>query len=1008
MGYQVNDNLPALAAGASATFDVVFLVSAGDADNSVLSDTATATATGAASSSASASTTVQGASLQTFVSAPTADPAGDLLTYAITVTNTGLGAAQNVTLTDAPPMGESYVSQTLPAGATGGPYMGYQVQDNLPSLAAGASATFDVVFLISAGDANNSVLTDTATASANGTYSSASASTTVINPLSTTTALTSSADPSTFGQSIMLTATVSSGGQGTPTGTITFMSGTTTLGTGTLSPGGNGSQATLTLSTLAVGNYSIQAVYSGDVTFAASASAALPLTVLQATNISLSVVSANTLASGQAVKLQANVGTTGATWATGTVTFMDGTTVLGTATLSVTSQNFSQATLITSFQTLGAHSVTAIYSGDAANAGSTSAPITLTVRTPVTQYWTDATGDGLASTAANWSGGAFVQGDQLIVDGVFAPHSNDPLNFNVAPTDAYSSPLLASLKIPITYSGRVNFTQCPYFTNIFLDDSGAPVAITAVGTILAPNITLLGANVAGPGGLALAAAGVATIGSGTVLTGMAFTANANSIWTLGTTTFSNDPVVNYGQATWGGGDVALNNGSIITNWGSFLITCDQTMTTVGGGTFSNLGYFEKEVASPLLPPGGQGFTDIQVTFNNAVPTGVTASPSVTVDAHAFLTLSGTGGTDAAPFTVNAGATLDFEAGTQKLYNGTSFTGEGALVVNGAILNIVDGSMVHIDTASTLGTAGAVPFPPSVLDGTSAPGTGAADGTFIVTAAVDWAGGVQLVNTEVILSGSLDLGAGAIGPTPAKLLGSQLWLNGATTWEGTLNIQMSNSTIINGGSFKVANGRAILDGAPPPANAQPTSFFINAGSFTKNAGTAPTTIGVAFINQGTLTFNGTTISFGETLQQTATGAVTDLGGGTMTLTGGNSTFLLSAGELTGAAGATINGSLTNSGLVDFGSAFGGLTITGGYTQTANGTLTINIGAGGQFDSLNISGFANLGGHLQVTGVQSGTSYLILQAGSGGGGAFADVTAPWTALYDTDPVWNVSIQ
>ncbi len=51
---------------------------------------------------------------------------------------------------------------------------------------------------------------------------------------------------------------------GAPTGTITFMSGATTLGTGTLSPGGDGGQATLTLSTLPVGTDPIQAVYGGD------------------------------------------------------------------------------------------------------------------------------------------------------------------------------------------------------------------------------------------------------------------------------------------------------------------------------------------------------------------------------------------------------------------------------------------------------------------------------------------------------------------------------------------------------------------------------------------------------------------------------------------------------------------------------------------------------------------------------------------------------------------------
>ena len=325
----------------------------------------------------------------------------------------------------------------------------------------------------------------------------------------------------------------------------------------------------------------------------------------------------------------------------------------------------------------------------------------------MTQYWTDATGDHLASTAGNWSGGAFVQGDQLIVDGVFAPHSNDALTFNVAPTDADGSPLLASLTIPITYSGAVNFTQCPNFTNAFLDDSGAPVDITAVGTILAPNITLLGANVGGPGGLVLAAAGSATIGGGTSLSGIVFTANANSSWTLGTTTFNNDVVVNYGRATWGGGDVALNNGTTIANWGSFQITCDQTMSTVGGGGFWNLGYFEKEVASLPLP-GGLGFTDIQVQFNNAVPPGLTASPSVIIDADAFLMLSGTGGTDAAPFTVNAGGTLEFEGGVQSLYGGTSFTGAGALFVDGATLNLVDGSNLLISTASfSFGRAGAL-------------------------------------------------------------------------------------------------------------------------------------------------------------------------------------------------------------------------------------------------------------------------------------------------------------
>jgi len=53
-----------------------------------------------------------------------------------------------------------------------------------------------------------------------------------VNQAATATTVTSSLNPSTFGQSVTFTATVSSAG-GTPTGTVTFYDGATTLGTGT-------------------------------------------------------------------------------------------------------------------------------------------------------------------------------------------------------------------------------------------------------------------------------------------------------------------------------------------------------------------------------------------------------------------------------------------------------------------------------------------------------------------------------------------------------------------------------------------------------------------------------------------------------------------------------------------------------------------------------------------------------------------------------------------------------
>jgi hypothetical protein len=76
--------------------------------------------------------------------------------------------------------------------------------------------------------------------------------------------LTSAPNPSTYGQSVTFTATVATvgSGTGTPTGTVIFMDGSNTLGTGTLTNG----TATFSTAALAAGNHPIAAVYSGDTT----------------------------------------------------------------------------------------------------------------------------------------------------------------------------------------------------------------------------------------------------------------------------------------------------------------------------------------------------------------------------------------------------------------------------------------------------------------------------------------------------------------------------------------------------------------------------------------------------------------------------------------------------------------------------------------------------------------------------------------------------------------------
>jgi kumamolisin len=80
----------------------------------------------------------------------------------------------------------------------------------------------------------------------------------------TTTMLSSSQNPANQGASVTFTATVTTLGTNTPTGTVIFYSNNTQIGSGTLSGSGTSATTTLTTSTLPVGTDSITAEYGGD------------------------------------------------------------------------------------------------------------------------------------------------------------------------------------------------------------------------------------------------------------------------------------------------------------------------------------------------------------------------------------------------------------------------------------------------------------------------------------------------------------------------------------------------------------------------------------------------------------------------------------------------------------------------------------------------------------------------------------------------------------------------
>jgi len=91
----------------------------------------------------------------------------------------------------------------------------------------------------------------------------------VVELYPTKTTLTTSPNPSSFGQTVTMTATVVSSGPVAPTGKVVFTDGTTWIGAAILS----GGVATATKSNLAVGTHPITATYNGDSNSAKSSSA---------------------------------------------------------------------------------------------------------------------------------------------------------------------------------------------------------------------------------------------------------------------------------------------------------------------------------------------------------------------------------------------------------------------------------------------------------------------------------------------------------------------------------------------------------------------------------------------------------------------------------------------------------------------------------------------------------------------------------------------------------------
>jgi hypothetical protein len=333
------------------------------------------------------------------------------------------------------------------------------------------ATTGDQTQLVTVTDAGpNSVFTTLATAPANDTFNGV-AFAPVAKADATTAGVAANFVNSASGRKVTLTATVvGNSAVASPTGSVTFKDGSTTLGTGTLStPSGiiGEAFATFTTTTLSVGTHSITAVYGGDGTFGKSSSNAFTETIVAAANTTTTTVtsSANPAAVGAPLTFTATV--SGSSTPTGTVTIEANGAPLGVATLS----HGTASLTVTGQLFVGTYNITALYGGSSTFGGSVSkalsqqivlAPTTTTVTSSLSVdiLGTPAESDDLTTLTATVTNttGITPTGTVTFMDGSNELAANVPLDSNGVAIQFVNTPGAPSLglgshSITAVYSG---------------------------------------------------------------------------------------------------------------------------------------------------------------------------------------------------------------------------------------------------------------------------------------------------------------------------------------------------------------------------------------------------------------------------------------------------------------------------------------------------------------------------------------------------------------------------
>lgn len=282
---------------------------------------------------------------------------------------------------------------------------------------------------------------------------------------------------------------------GIPTGSVAVKNNGNTYGSGNYSLNSKGVAEIQTVD-LTPGAYSFTGTYNGDASFNTSTSGTATFTVTKAPTTTSFTSSAATLVNGQSSTLTINVPSQsyGNIFQTGTVSILNGSTVLGTANVrgtysSTTGLNYATATYTVNASQLSAASnaITVRYDGDSNYLGSTSAATTITYTAPTATSLTispASISQGTANVTATYgvtsaASGAIAGSVSFTIDGVASGSSTTTLSGTATlPTSALSVG---------THSVVASFTPS---TGAYLASTSTAATLTVTSTSSSAGFTL--------------------------------------------------------------------------------------------------------------------------------------------------------------------------------------------------------------------------------------------------------------------------------------------------------------------------------------------------------------------------------------------------------------------------------------------------------------------------------------------------------------------------------------